>query len=334
MLKTRYSKISFTLVVAAGVMLARLAPAADEAKAAEDPQRQLISVLQSDAPAADKAITCKRLAVHGTADAVPALAPLLADEQLASWARIPLEVIPGPAADEALRQAMGKLKGRLLVGVINSIGVRRDAQAVDGLALQLKDADADVASAAAVALGRIGDAAATQTLEQSLATAPAAVRSAVAEGCILCAERLLAAGQPAEAAKLYDMIRKADLPKPRIVEATRGAILARQSAGVPLLVEQLQSADPAMLAIGLTTARELPGREVTQALVDELGKLPPDRQALLTLALADRGDTAALPVVLQAAQSGPKPVRIAAIDVLRRLGDASCLPTLLEIAGL
>jgi HEAT repeat protein len=48
--------------------------------------------------------------------------------------------------------------------------------------------------------------------------------------------------------------------------------------------------------------------------------------------LADRGDTAALPVVLQAAQSGPKPVRIAAIDVLKRLGDASCLPTLLEIA--
>ena len=123
MLKTRYSKISFTLVVAAGVMLARSAPAADDAKAAEDPQRQLISVLQSDAPAADKAITCKRLAVHGTADAVPALAPLLADEQLASWARIALEVIPGPAADEALRQAMGKLKGRPLVGVAVSLGV-------------------------------------------------------------------------------------------------------------------------------------------------------------------------------------------------------------------
>lgn len=332
MLKTRYFTIHFTLVVAASVMHAQPARAADDTKAPEDQQRQLISVLQSDAPAADKAITCKRLAVCGTGDAVPALAPLLADEQLASWARIALEVIPDPAADEALRQAMGKLKGRLLVGVINSIGVRRDAKAVDGLTQQLKDADAEVASAAAVALGRIGDAAATQTLEQTLAAAGAAVRSAVAEGCILCAERLLAEGRPAEAAKLYDQVRQADVPKPRVVEATRGAILARQSAGVPLLVEQLQSADPAMLAIGLTTARELPGREVTQALVDELGKLPPERQALLTLALADRGDTAALPVVLQAANSGPKPVRIAAIDVLKRLGDASCLPTLLEIA--
>ena len=48
MLKTRYFTIYFTLVVAAGVMLARSARAADDAKAAEDPQRQLISVLQSD----------------------------------------------------------------------------------------------------------------------------------------------------------------------------------------------------------------------------------------------------------------------------------------------
>ena len=79
--------------------------------AAAEKQRQLIAVLQSDAPAAEKAITCKQLAVYGTKDAVPALAPLLADEELASWARIALEAIPDPAADEALREAMGKLQG-------------------------------------------------------------------------------------------------------------------------------------------------------------------------------------------------------------------------------
>jgi len=332
MRKSRSPQFFFALAVVASVAFARTGLAADDANAARDQERQLIKVLESDSPAADKAITCKRLAVYGTADAVPALAPLLANEQLASWARIALEVIPGPAADEALRKAMGQVQGRLLIGVMNSIGVRRDAQAVEGLTQQLQAADADVASAAAVALGRIGNAAATQTLQQALASAPAAVRSAVAEGCILCAERQLAAGQLADAAKLYDQVRQAEVPKPRVIEATRGAILARQAAGVPLLVEQLQSADRALFAIGLTTARELAGREVTQALVDALGQLPPERQALLTLALADRGDPAVLPAVLQAAKSGPKSVQIAAVDVLKQLGDASCLPTLLEIA--
>src|SRR4030042_5149511 len=86
-------------------------------------ERDLIAVLQSDAPKAEKAITCKRLAIYGTEQSVPALAPLLADKELASWARIALEAIPGPVADAAFRDALGKLHGGLLVGVLTSVGV-------------------------------------------------------------------------------------------------------------------------------------------------------------------------------------------------------------------
>ena len=321
----------------AAVMIAigagRVRAAGDEDKnAAQEKAGKLIALLRSDAPPQEKAITCKQLAIYGGEDAVPALAALLPDESLASWARIALEVIPGTAADEALREAMGKVKGRLLVGVINSIGFRRDAGAVDGLVRRLADPDSEVASAAAVALGRIGNAPAAKALEQSLAKAPAAVRSAVAEGCILCAERLLSEGKRAEAAALYDLVRKAEVPKQRVVEATRGAILARQAAGVPLLVEQLQSADKPLFTAGLRTARELSGREVTEALVAELSRAGPDRQALLILALADRGDAAALPVVLQWTKRGPQQSRVAAIRVLKRLADAASLPVLLEAA--
>ncbi|MCY2993535.1 MAG: HEAT repeat domain-containing protein [Planctomycetota bacterium] len=316
-------------VLAAGLIRAA---EADTPSAAQEKERKLIGVLQSDAPPQDKAITCKQLAIYGTQDAVPALAPLLADKQLSSWARIALEVIPDSAAEDALLAALAKVQGRLLVGVINSLGARRDSKAVESLIQRLKDADAEVASAAAVALGRIGTAVAAQALEPALASAPAAVRSAVAEGCVLCAERSLAAGQAAEAVKLYDAVRKAEVPAQRVLEATRGAILARQSAGVPLLVEQLQSADRGRFAIGLRAARELAGREVTDALVAELGKATPERQALLILVLADRQDTAALPAVLQAAKGGSTEVRIMALQVLKRLGNASYVPVLLEAA--
>jgi len=335
MLKIRYFGMCAAFVAAVALATAAgqvRAADADKKNTAEERQRKLIGALQSDAPPQDKAITCKQLAIYGTRDAVPALGALLPDERLASWARIALEAIPDAAADEALRQAMGKLQGKLLVGVINSIGTRRDAKAVDGLVQRLKDADAEVASAAAVALGRIGGAPAAKALEPFLAGAPAAVRPCVAEGCILCAERFLAGGSRDEAVKLYDAVRKADVPKQRVLEATRGAILARQSAGVPLLVEQLKSADKALFGIGLRTARELPGREVTEALVAELSRAAPDRQGLLILALADRGDAAPLPAVLEAAKSGPNQVRIAAMGVLERLGNASCVPALLDAA--
>jgi len=293
-------------------------------------QRDLIAVLQSDAPKGEKAIACKRLAIYGTEQSVPSLAPLLADKELASWARIALEAIPGPVADAALRDALGKIEGRLLIGVINSISVRRDVRAVDTLVQKLDDANAGVASAAAVALGHIGGERAAKALTQSLADAPAGVRSAVAEGCIICAEWFLAREKTDEAVKLYDTVRQADVPDQRHLEAIRGAILARKSAGVPLLIEQLRSEDKERLGIGLRTARELPGRDVTEALAVELARLSPDRRPMLLLALADRNDSAVLPTVHKAAQSRSQDLRITAINILIRLGDVTCVPVLLE----
>jgi HEAT repeat protein len=321
-----------TLIMAVSFAMVGRTAAADNKNAGGEKEQKLIKVLQSNAPPQDKAITCKQLAICGTKDAVPALAAILSDKDLASWARIALEAIPDSAADDALRGALDKVQGRLLVGVINSIGVRRDAKAVDALAQRLADADAEVASSSAVALGRIGGDSAAKKLESFLAGAPPAVRSAIAQGCVLCAEKYLAEGKRAEAIKLYDLVRNADVPKQRVLEAIRGAILARQADGVPLLAEQLKSPNKALFGIGLSVARELPGPKVTEALVAELSKATPDRQVLLILALADRGDATTSPAVLEAAKSGPNNVRIAAIRVLQRQGDVACVALLLDAA--
>ncbi len=329
----RHSRFNRGIALAA--MLLALAGAyaqgADDHGPSKDKERQLIETLRTAAPS-EKALACKHLAIHGTKDAVPELAKLLTDEQLASWARIALEAIPDPSADEALRTALSSLKGRLLIGTINSIGVRRDAGAVDALSGRLGDPDAEVASAAAVALGHVGNAPATKSLRGALGTAPAGVRSAVAEGCILCAERLLSDGHADEAAAIYDEVRKADVPKPRKLEATRGAILARKSNGIPLLLEQLRSPDKSLQQIALGTARELPGRDVAEALAGQLMGMAPTQAALVLHALAERKDASLPSAVLEAAKSGDKQVRIAAIGVIGRLGDAASVPTLLEIA--
>jgi HEAT repeat protein len=195
---------------------------------------------------------------------------------------------------------------------------------------KLKAADVEVASAAAVSLGKIGGDSSARALEKALASSAGATRSAVAQGCVLCAERYVAEKKYAKATKLYDTVRKADLPRQRILEATRGAILARQSDGLPLLLETLRSTDKAIFGIGLRSARELPGRPVTEALAAELGKTNPDRQGPLFLALADRNDAAVLPAILTTAKSGSKNLRLVAIEVMVRLGNATCVPVLLD----
>jgi HEAT repeat protein len=325
-------KLSRAAALLAVMILFASSALAEGFKASPEKERELLAVLRSDAQKGDKAIACKRLAIDGSSAAVPDLAKLLPDAELASWARIALEAIPGPEADEALRKAAESLQGRLLVGTINSIGVRRDAKAVDLLAGRLQDKDADVAAAAGVALGHIGGAAAAKVLRPALAIEPMKVRSAVAEGCVLCAERFAASGNADEAIDLYDEVRKADLPRQRKIEGTRGAILTRKDNGIPLLLEQFRSPEHDYFLLALGTAREYPGNQVDKALADELSHATPDRAALILVAMADRPETVVLPAVVKAAEQGPKPVRVAAINALGKVGDASCLGALLATA--
>jgi HEAT repeat protein len=329
---TRHAR-RFVVLITASVALAAGSVWAADQKAAAEKEKELLALLRSDAPKADKAVACKNLAVYGSSEAVPELARLLSDEQLASWARISLEAIPGSAADEALRKALDSLQGNLLVGTINSIGVRRDSYAADALIARLKDADAEVASAAAVALGKIGNDPAATALRKSLTTTQGKVRSSVAEGLVLCAERFMAAGRANDAIQIYDEVRKAEVPKQRVLEATRGAILARKQDGIALLLEQLRSPDKAFFQLGLGTAREITDRKLDQALAGELSNSSPPRAAQIIVAMADRKETVVLSAVLDAAGRGPKEVRLAAINALGRVGDASCLSPLMSVVS-
>ncbi|MBL8295356.1 MAG: HEAT repeat domain-containing protein, partial [Bryobacterales bacterium] len=129
----------------------------------------LIGILKDPAsPEFQKAKACMRIGELGAKEAVPALAALLGNEHMGMYARYGLEPIADPSADQALRSALTKLKGNLLIGVINSIGKRRDAKAGPALARMMYDADVEVARAAASALGRIGGLSARKDLLTAL----------------------------------------------------------------------------------------------------------------------------------------------------------------------
>lgn len=322
-----FSRLALCCWTAALAMLVTNARAADARSEAE-----LLAVLRSDAPPAERAMVCKLLAVQGSPAAVPELAKLLPDAELASWARIALEAIPGEESNRALRDAAESLEGILQVGVINSIGVRGDSGATDLLAARLADDDAQVAAAAAVALGHVGGDQATAVLTTALADSRSRVRSAAAEGCILCAERSWRSGDAGAATRLYDQVRSADVPAADVLSATRGAILARGESGVPLLLEQLRSPNRNRFRLALGVAREFPGAAVDGALAKEIAATTPDRAALILGAMADRPATVVLSAVLAAAAEGEPPVRLAAVRALARVGDETCLPTLATIA--
>ena len=223
-----------------------------------------------------------------------------------------------------LRQALGQLKGQLLVGVIHSLGVRKDAQAVAPLAKLLAATDPAVAQAAARALGRIGGAAAP-ALEGVLSTSSPAVQRAVCEGLLRCAEAM----PSPEAAALYDKLRALpNLPHHLRVAAWSGAVRSRGTQGVPLMVEAIRTGSPVPAADAIRVSMDLPGAEVTRALVEALSGTNEETQVLLLQALGLRGDGTAAPALAALAQSGSASRRIAAIQSLVQLHNSSALPAL------
>jgi HEAT repeat protein len=292
-------------------------------------EERLLAILAADAPPQEKSAACQELARIGTRQAVPVLAPLLVDEKLSHMARFALEPIADPAVDEALRGALGKVKGTLLVGMISSLGVRKDAAVVEPLAGFLADSDPEVAQAAARALGCIGGAA-VPVLEGALPKSQGGNQAAICDALLDCAE----ASGGAAAVAIHDKLRALpNLPLPLRVAALRGAILNRGNQGLPLLVEAIRTESdvPAGEAIGIST--ELPGPEVTRALIGELSDAEEPKQILLLQALGCRGDATALPMLslMALARSGSAQLRIAAIHSLMQLADPSTLPTLAEL---
>jgi len=180
-----------------------------------------------------KAKACQRLARVGTKDAVPAMTALLGDPKLSTYARNGLQSIADSSADNALRNSIPKLKGTLLIGVINSIGYRKDPKAVGVLAPLLSDSDSGVAQASAAALGHISGLQAANTLRSALGRTKGPVQAAVADACLLCAEGLLKQGEHDQALSLYNTLTAPEMPKPARLAAMQAIVAAETSLSRP-----------------------------------------------------------------------------------------------------
>jgi HEAT repeat protein len=192
-----------------------VAAATKDAAPRRDLEQRLAAILRGPAPAVAKEYACEKLAWIGGPAAVPALAGLLSNPDLAHTATHALQVMTCAEAAVALRDNLARLSGLALAGVITALGTRRDAASAGKLAALLAHPDARVASAAAGALGEIGSPAAGKALREFLPKAPPAIRPALGDACLVCAERLKAAGEAGAARVLLDALL-ATAPPPHV----------------------------------------------------------------------------------------------------------------------
>lgn len=189
----------------------------------KDLERRLSEVLTTQVSRDAKDYACRKLMIIGTAASVPTLASLMSDKELAHMARYALERIPAPEAAQALRDALTKLNGPLKIGVISSLGVRRDAQSVAPLAQLLMDSDPATARAAAIALGDIRSSQAGKALSEAKSVSEK-VKPALTDASLFCAEGLLADGNKGQALAMFKAYVGEEHPKHVRMAATKGVL--------------------------------------------------------------------------------------------------------------
>jgi HEAT repeat protein len=175
-------------------------------------EQSLLAILSSDADLRTKAHACQDLVHTGGAKSVPALAALLNDEKLSDYARSPLEMIKDPSAEAALRDALPKLQGRLLAGVVNSLGVRQDTDAIPALAKLALDPKSGVSEEALTALALIGTLESVKAIQITLAEGPNELLVPAAHAALLGAEQFSKANDADTAKILHKAVANADLP--------------------------------------------------------------------------------------------------------------------------
>jgi len=189
-------------------------------------EKALLGVLESDAKRAGKQFVCRELSIIGTEQSVPVLAGMLAGEETSDMARYALERIPGSAVDDALRGAVRKARGNARIGIINSLGQRRDAGSVRMLRRALGRPNEETAMAAAAALGQIANAEATEALKEAKDNASGKLQIVILDAYLKCADQLVADGKKVQALAIYKELQKEGMPKPIRTAALTGMLNA------------------------------------------------------------------------------------------------------------
>ena len=296
-------------------------------------EQRFVKILQSGATNDCKRFVCLQLGIIGSARSVPVLAKLLRNKRLSHSARAVLTLMPSAEAAAALREALGKLKGTYLIGVIDSVARRGDEQAVEALYAIICRGNQSVAAAAIAALGRIGGAASADVLARAASKAPRMLRPAIAVARLRCARGLIDAGKADQAIAIYEGLALSAQVRVIRTAALRSLVAQQPEKAAYALAQLLTCEDPVIRVTAQEYVIQLPSSKVTIALGQQLPELTADGQVVLLAALVSRGDVVARAAVIKATSSDSPGTRIAAIKALGSLGNATTVPLLAELAA-
>lgn len=290
-------------------------------------EERFIAVLDDEnATHEAKALSCRHLMQIGTERAIPALAPLLGDPKLSTYARLLLANLRSDPADQAMRDALESVPEEVLPGLLGSIAERRDRDAIPAIIELSKGEDASVVSAAVRALGWIGTQQSATHLRQLQ------VASDIEPQRLRALANSLSTLAPGEREGVAEYLLAADYQPARIA-ALQDLALLDPKKNISRLIAALSDDSPLMRTGALTIAADPDTPGLAGPIIAGIGDVPDGKLAAMLVALGSRGDSVAVEMLQEHARHDVEAVRKAAIESLGKLGDAQTVEFLLQLAS-
>ena len=208
----------------------------------------------------------EELRIAGGADAVAALAALLADPDLGDAALFALESNSAPAAAEALRAALPSAKDHRRAAIIRALGAKGDAAAAAALLPEASSEERPVRLAALDALARLGEASAEPAIREAVEKGFGRERLEAAHAYLRLAEKVLASGKRREARDMYVRLLEPAMEDHLKCAGLAGLAAAGDEESVPKVIPLAASDDPAVRHSALKALEALPGEAAAAAL--------------------------------------------------------------------
>ena len=290
-------------------------------------ETRLAELAASDTDREARRLACRVLWIIGAERSLPVLVELLNDPAHTDMACFALRNHPAPEVNKALLAALKKLDGPARIAVVNLLGDRRVAEAVPALSGLARAPDPTLAGAALASLGRIGSPQAAQALARM--TEHGAASPALLNALLQCAQQLEQRGVSHGARRIYHYFLEEAKESRYRVAGFLGLVRLGGDEAVRQVAAALDDDDARLAATALARIPELEGGEITSRFLKQLNTLPPEREAGLLRALAQRKNPALLPVARARATRQNEAVAVAALEALGVLGDSASAPLLI-----
>ncbi|MBZ0257850.1 DUF1080 domain-containing protein, partial [bacterium] len=276
-----------------------------------------------------KTFLLEQLQFVGTQESVLPISRYLLDDDLCKPAARALYEIRTPDASASLLLALSQAKDELKPTLIKTLGDLQSRAAALAILPYAESDDLTTRLMAYYALANIGDPSASISLQSALTKTSGYERAQAIQAYLLYAKRLAEIEAEEKALTIYQSLLSTytSADDVAIQNAALSGIAAIEGPDVlDMLLGAMDSPYKSHRDMALALAQKITDRKATWAWIEKSKSVPADAQAQIIAFLGARGDTIALPTLLNALHAPSKEVQLEAIESSFRLGGLECVP--------